>query len=73
MILATPPRKDGSVSPEVLYIAARCGVKTILLAGMELHVVCYKSLFCVVVGLHSLLSVCLSSSLLCEYSCVCLV
>lgn len=33
VILATPPRKDGSVSPEVLYVAAKCGIKQILLAG----------------------------------------
>jgi len=33
VLIATPPRPDGSVAPEVEYAAALCGVKTILLAG----------------------------------------
>ncbi|XP_065174381.1 uncharacterized protein LOC135804441 [Sycon ciliatum] len=33
VLLATPPRKDGTISPEVLYVAAKSGIKTILLAG----------------------------------------
>ncbi|KAM5356545.1 hypothetical protein ACJ41O_003191 [Fusarium nematophilum] len=33
IILATPPRPDGSVSPEIVYIAAKVGVETIVLAG----------------------------------------
>jgi len=32
-VLATPPRKDGTVCPEVLYAAKRCGVTHLLLAG----------------------------------------
>ncbi|MFD2531663.1 histidinol dehydrogenase [Gracilimonas halophila] len=32
-VLATPPRKDGSVAPEIIYIAKKAGVDTILLAG----------------------------------------
>lgn len=33
VVLATPPRRDGSVCPEVLYVAKRCGVTHLLLAG----------------------------------------
>jgi len=33
VIVATPPRKDGSIAPEVLYCAALTGVKKILRAG----------------------------------------
>ncbi len=33
VVLATPPRPDGSVAPEIVYIAQRCGVTHILLAG----------------------------------------
>lgn len=33
IIVATPPQKNGSVHPEVLYCAALCGIKKILLAG----------------------------------------
>ena len=33
VILATPPKQDGSVSLEVLYIAKKVGVSKILLAG----------------------------------------
>lgn len=32
-VLATPPRKDGTVAPEIIYIAKKAGVDTILLAG----------------------------------------
>ncbi|WP_421773754.1 histidinol dehydrogenase [Gracilimonas sp.] len=32
-VLATPPRKDGSVAPEIIYIAQKAGVDTILKAG----------------------------------------
>ena len=33
VILATPPRKDGSITPEVAYIAQKANVSKILLAG----------------------------------------
>ena len=33
IVLATPPRKDGSISPEVLYVAKKAGVTHILKAG----------------------------------------
>eukprot|EP00186_Timspurckia_oligopyrenoides_P001527 CAMPEP_0182445886 /NCGR_PEP_ID=MMETSP1172-20130603/3847_1 /TAXON_ID=708627 /ORGANISM="Timspurckia oligopyrenoides, Strain CCMP3278" /LENGTH=458 /DNA_ID=CAMNT_0024641721 /DNA_START=123 /DNA_END=1499 /DNA_ORIENTATION=- len=33
IVIATPPRSDGSVCPEVLYCAKKCGVTKILLAG----------------------------------------
>ncbi|GMK56382.1 hypothetical protein CspeluHIS016_0302220 [Cutaneotrichosporon spelunceum] len=33
VVLATPPRADGSISPEVLYVAQLTGVTTILKAG----------------------------------------
>ncbi len=33
ILLATPPRKDGSVAPEVLFCASLCGIKNILKAG----------------------------------------
>ncbi len=33
IVLATPPRPDGSVAPEIIYIAQQCGVTHILLAG----------------------------------------
>ncbi|MDZ7808207.1 MAG: histidinol dehydrogenase [Gracilimonas sp.] len=32
-VLATPPRKDGSVAPEIIYIAQKAGIDKILLAG----------------------------------------
>ncbi|KXS21191.1 histidinol dehydrogenase [Gonapodya prolifera JEL478] len=33
IVLATPPRRDGSVCPEVVYVAAKAGVEAILVAG----------------------------------------
>lgn len=33
IIIATPPRPDGSISPEIIYIAHKVGVKSIVLAG----------------------------------------
>ncbi|OUS42416.1 histidinol dehydrogenase [Ostreococcus tauri] len=33
VVLATPPRKDGSICPEVLYVAKKAGVTHILKAG----------------------------------------
>ncbi len=33
IVLATPPRKDGSIAPEIIYIAQKTGVQKILLAG----------------------------------------
>ncbi|KAG5638192.1 hypothetical protein H0H81_001289 [Sphagnurus paluster] len=33
IVLATPPRADGSISPEVMYVAHRVGASTILKAG----------------------------------------
>ncbi|KAJ3120807.1 trifunctional histidinol dehydrogenase [Nowakowskiella sp. JEL0407] len=33
IVLATPPSKDGTVCPEVVYVAQKVGVSTILLAG----------------------------------------
>ncbi len=33
MVLATPPRPDGSIAPEIIYIAQKCGVTHLLLAG----------------------------------------
>ncbi len=33
IILATPPKPDGSVAPEIIYIAQKAGVNKILLAG----------------------------------------
>lgn len=33
VVLATPPRRDGSVCPEVLYVAKKAGVTHLLLAG----------------------------------------
>jgi len=33
VVLATPPRTDGSIAPEIIYIAQKCGVTHILLAG----------------------------------------
>ncbi|MFN1835421.1 histidinol dehydrogenase [Balneola sp. MJW-20] len=32
-VMATPPRKDGSIAPELIYIAQKAGVDQILLAG----------------------------------------
>lgn len=33
IVLATPPRQDGSVTPEVVYVAHRIGAESIVLAG----------------------------------------
>jgi histidinol dehydrogenase len=33
IVIATPPRPDGSVSEAILYVARACGVKTIIKAG----------------------------------------
>lgn len=33
VIIATPPRQDGTVSPEVEFAASLCGIKQILLSG----------------------------------------
>lgn len=33
IVLATPPRPDGSITPEVLYVAEKIGAKCILAAG----------------------------------------
>jgi phosphoribosyl-ATP pyrophosphohydrolase/phosphoribosyl-AMP cyclohydrolase/histidinol dehydrogenase len=33
IVIATPPRKDGSISPEVVYVANKVGATTIVLAG----------------------------------------
>lgn len=33
IILASPPRKDGSLSPEVVYVAHKIGAQSIVLAG----------------------------------------
>jgi histidinol dehydrogenase len=33
VVLATPPKKDGTVAPEIIYIAQKAKVNTILLAG----------------------------------------
>lgn len=33
IVMATPPRPDGSVTPEVLYCARRAGVTHVLRAG----------------------------------------
>jgi histidinol dehydrogenase len=33
MVLATPPMKDGSICPEVLYVAKKVGVTHVLKAG----------------------------------------
>lgn len=33
IVLATPPKPDGSIAPEIVYIAQKCGVTAILLAG----------------------------------------
>jgi histidinol dehydrogenase len=33
IVLATPPRPDGSIAPEIIYIARKCGVTHILKAG----------------------------------------
>jgi histidinol dehydrogenase len=32
-VLATPPRKDGTVAPEIIYIAQKAGIDKVLLAG----------------------------------------
>ena len=39
IILATPPKQDGSLSPEILYIAKKTGVSKILLAGSNILIV----------------------------------
>jgi len=33
IVLASPPRRDGSLPPEIMYIAQRCGVTHLLLSG----------------------------------------
>lgn len=33
IVLATPPRSDGTIAPEIVYIAQKCGVTHLLLAG----------------------------------------
>ena len=33
IVIATPPRKDGSIVPEVLYVAEKVGASCVLLAG----------------------------------------
>lgn len=33
LVVASPPRKDGSLSPEVVYVANKIGAQTIVLAG----------------------------------------
>ena len=33
IILATPPRPDGTVTPEIVYIADKIGAESIVLAG----------------------------------------
>ncbi|KAI8910709.1 histidinol dehydrogenase-domain-containing protein [Powellomyces hirtus] len=33
IVIATPPRKDGTVPPEVVYVANKVGASTILIAG----------------------------------------
>ena len=33
IVIATPPRKDGSICPEVVYVAKKIGASTILIAG----------------------------------------
>ena len=33
IILATPPRKDGTITPEIVYIAHKIGAESIVLAG----------------------------------------
>lgn len=33
VVLATPPKADGSIAPEIIYIAQKAGIGTILLAG----------------------------------------
>eukprot|EP00842_Homolaphlyctis_polyrhiza_P006367 jgi/Hompol1/6731/HPOL_003598-RA len=33
IVLATPPRKDGSIAPEILYVAAKVGATAVLKAG----------------------------------------
>lgn len=33
IVLCTPPRKDGTADPAVLYAAARCGIERVLLLG----------------------------------------
>ncbi len=32
-VLATPPRKDGTIAPEIIYIAQKAGIDRILMAG----------------------------------------
>ena len=33
IIIATPPRQDGTVTPEIVYVAAKIGAESIVLAG----------------------------------------
>ncbi len=33
IVMATPPRQDGTVTPEIVYIAAKIGAESIVLAG----------------------------------------
>ena len=37
IVLATPPRADGSISPEILYVAKKVGASKILLAGRNIR------------------------------------
>ena len=39
IILATPPKQDGSVSAEILYIAKKVGVSKIVLAGIRAYII----------------------------------
>ena len=47
IIFASPPRKDGSVCPEVLYVAEKLGVKKVLVAGGA------QAIFALAYGTHS--------------------
>ena len=33
IVIATPPRKDGTITPEIVYVAAKVGAESIVLAG----------------------------------------
>ena len=45
IVLATPPKADGTVSPEILYIAKKIGASKILLAGRK-KIICEGALTC---------------------------